>query len=140
MSDSKWRKLLTLLHESELNLPACIVKWIDWPVPVLMATPSAADLHPPRGFLDSLEFGPFALGSIEWMEFPDVVPTEPRKRNLLLGPDVPIDDRYHGRCGAQQVDRAIAALVMKGQFPLERRDTGLRIIGHCHRIAPERVG
>jgi hypothetical protein len=71
MSDTKWRKLFGTLDDNGL-LPVCRIKFIDAPEPRQMARPSGSFLHGPLPYVDS-ESGPFALRSIEWIDFPRTV-------------------------------------------------------------------
>ncbi len=67
MSDTKWRKLLTAVRDSDLGLREMVVKFIDVDEPRTMRFPP--DLSCPRAYMDTIEFGPTALRAIEWMEF-----------------------------------------------------------------------
>lgn len=73
MSDSKWRKLLSALDRPELKLNQCIIKFVGVLDEKVVNRPSA--LYPPRPWVDTIEFGPIPLRSIEWMLFPRVPST-----------------------------------------------------------------
>jgi hypothetical protein len=67
MSDTKWRKALTAIQQSDLCINKMTVKFIDADDPRTMRFPPS--LGCPRAYIDTIEFGPTALRSIEWMEF-----------------------------------------------------------------------
>lgn len=75
-------------------------------------------LHAPHGSVDSFEFGPFPLITIEWIEVPAVA----------------IFPRVDGVAAARQsqdIDAVDTALTTLGrQLPIVRTPEGLRIIGH----------
>lgn len=72
MSDTKWRKLFTSIEEAGIGLSQMIVKFVDHPEPKVMNFPSVASLHPPKPYIDTPEFGPIELRSIEWLDIPAV--------------------------------------------------------------------
>lgn len=117
MSDTKWRRLFTVLDEADVEVRRTIVKFIDVEVPKPMALPRRAWLHPPHPFIDTPEFGPIELRAIEWLDMPAVARL-PRGRNL---PDREIP---------QDIDGAAAVLTAHGRFPLERGADGLRVVGY----------
>jgi hypothetical protein len=118
MSDTKWRKLFLAIERLKLALPICRVKWIFGEEPEMLRTPTSKTLYPPRPFIDSFEFGPFALCSVEWLEFPRVVTHDSRDGHGRV--------TYH-----QDVDRAEQALKVVARFPMENTPDGLRIVGHA---------
>lgn len=117
MSDTKWRKLFIAVERLKLALPICRVKWIFGDVPMMLHTPTSGTLYPSRPFIDSFKFGPFALCSIQWLEFPRVA--------LYDGPSYGTGATY-----IQNVDRAEQALRVVARFPMENTIEGLRITGH----------
>lgn len=117
MSDTKWRKLFLAIEELELALPLCRIKWIDVQVPRLLRTPTSGTLSLPKPFVDTIEFGSFALCSIEWVEFPRAAKRESNGRSA-------------GAACVQDVDRAERALEGVARFPMENTPEGLRIVGH----------
>ena len=119
MSNTKWRKLFLAVERLNLALPVCKIKWIDVEVPQTLRTPRSRDLYPPRPFVIAHEFGPYALCSIEWLEFPRVATQEGHGRNHDAGTTY-----------IQDVDRAEQALRLVARFPAENTPEGLRIIGH----------
>jgi hypothetical protein len=121
MSDTKWRKLLAAIGEADLALTQVVVKFIDVQEPKRMHFP-ALGLHPPRPWIDTLEFGPIELRSIEWLLIPDVALVRHGAKKVPPR-EVPQD--------VDAVERLLGAL---GQFPLERSAEGLRIIGYRRRV------
>jgi hypothetical protein len=117
MSDTKWRKLFLALDRPELNLSQCVVKFVGVPDAKTMDVPKRHALWPPHGYVDTLQFGPVTLRSIEWIEFP---------RALMR-------KRYPGDAGVetlQDIEGIRLALEKLGRFPLEDSPAGLRVIGH----------
>ena len=117
MSDTKWRKLFEGLAAAGVELRQMVVKFIDVAEPKVMAFPAAAALHPPRPWIDTIEFGPVELRSIEWLEIPAVA----RWRRA---------DNLPAREIAQDVGAAAAALHALGRFPIQSDAKGLRILGY----------
>lgn len=66
MSDTKWRKLFEVVQAARPDLARMFVKFVDTPVARSMRFPP--DLHCPRAYMDTIEFGPTALRAIEWLE------------------------------------------------------------------------
>lgn len=116
MSDTKWRKLFLAIERLKLELPVCRIKWTFGDGIDTMPTPTSHTLYPPRPFVES-RFGPFALCSVEWLEFPRVA--------LKQGHNHPA-----GATVIQDVDRAEQALKVIGRFPTENTPESLRVIGH----------
>ncbi|WP_365877452.1 DUF6678 family protein [Bosea sp. (in: a-proteobacteria)] len=81
MSDTKWRKLFTAMDEAGVDLEQMIVKFIDVPEPKVMYFPSINALYQPYPWIDSFDFGPIELRSIEWMDIPAVA-RFPRLNNV----------------------------------------------------------
>jgi len=119
MSDTKWRKLFFAIERLGLRLPLCRVKWIDWPIQRVISTPTCRSFFTPRPFVEAVEFGPYDLCSIEWVEFPRSVAQE----GNWMG-------RTHGTIIEQDVERAEQALKRVARFPMELTESGLRITGH----------
>lgn len=69
MSDTKWRKLFDAVRNARRDLDRMTVKFIDADAPRQMHFPPS--LVCPRPYMDTIEFGPVALRSIEWVEFRD---------------------------------------------------------------------
>ncbi|WP_379553097.1 DUF6678 family protein [Qipengyuania sp. DGS5-3] len=93
MSDTKWRKLFNAIEGQDIQ--QMNVKFIDVPEPRTMNFPPWLDCH--YAYMDSIEFGPVELRSIEWLELP------------------------------MDIEPLVSSL---GKFPLERTETGTRIIGY----------
>ena len=74
-------------------------------------------LHPPWAFVDTIEFGPVELCAIEWLEIPAVA-VYPRSNKVPAAREL------------QDVEAAEALINELGQYPLEKTETGLRIIGY----------
>lgn len=68
MSDAKWRKLLTAIIDSDLQVSEMVVKFIDVEEPQLMRFPPNLDCH--YAYMDTIEFGPVELRAIEWLDLP----------------------------------------------------------------------
>jgi len=117
MSNTKWRKLFLAVQRLQLGLPICKLKWIFSDVPETLHTPTSKTLYPPRPFIDSFEFEPFALCSIHCLEFPRVA--------LYDGVGVGTGTTY-----VQNVERAEQALSAVARFPMEKSFEGLQIVGH----------
>jgi hypothetical protein len=67
MSDSKWRKLIAVVRDGHGSVDRVTIKFIDVDEPRQMRFPPS--LSCPRPYIDTIEFGPLELRSIEWMEF-----------------------------------------------------------------------
>jgi len=100
LSDTKWRKIFAALKAPELGLEAVRVKFlgVEGEHPLTL---KGVGLHPPRPFIDSLQFGPFDLISIEWLWIP--------ARHSVL---------------------ALQMLAEIGQLTIDDVGDGTRIIGH----------
>ena len=116
MSSTKWRKLFEAIERLELDLPMCRVKWTDADNVIEMWTPTRASFHPPRAFIDT-QFGPIALCSIEWLEFPARIVT-------TRGYD------FASRIILSDLETVEKALLSIARFPIEHTADALRIIGH----------
>lgn len=89
MSDTKWRKALVAIEEAELGVREMRVKFIDIEdVKEMQFPPSWAC---PRAYMDTIEFGPTELRSIEWLEID--ADAEPVLRRLGQFPVTVIDGR-----------------------------------------------
>ncbi|RZF60543.1 hypothetical protein EWE75_22590 [Sphingomonas populi] len=66
MSDTKWRKAFRAISESGLGIREMLVKFIDVEEPKRMRFPPS--LACPLAYMDTIEFGPTELRSIEWLE------------------------------------------------------------------------
>lgn len=66
MSDTKWRKALRAMEQAGLGIREMLVKFIDLEEPRRIRFPPS--LACPRAYMDTIEFGPTALRSIEWLE------------------------------------------------------------------------
>lgn len=69
MSNTKWRSLLAAIDGARIDVGRMVVKFIDVDEEKAI---TAFHLHPPHAFVDTAEFGPIPLVSIEWLEFPKV--------------------------------------------------------------------
>ncbi|GLK54908.1 hypothetical protein JOD31_002068 [Methylopila capsulata] len=118
MSDTKWRKLFLAVADAGLNARQAIVKFIDVDEPRPMAFPTAGALHPPRPYIDTMEFGPIELRAIEWLEILAEAVTERRT------PGTP------PRREPQDLDGARAVIEKLGLFLLDDTPGGLRVIGY----------
>jgi hypothetical protein len=116
MSDTKWRKLLAALDRPELELRQCVVKFVGVSGEKVLSRPTG--LHPPRPWIDTIEFGPIPLRSIEWLLFPRTA----ERRNA----DRTIPSRRVG----QDVEAAARIVAALGRYPAELSDRGLLITGY----------
>lgn len=66
MSDTKWRKFISAVAKAQPSIKQMIVKFIDVDEPKKMRFPP--DLRCPRAYMDTIEFGPTELRSIEWLQ------------------------------------------------------------------------
>jgi len=66
MSDTKWRKALRAISQAYLGIREMLVKFIDVDEPRRMCFPPS--LACPLAYMDTIEFGPTELRSIEWLE------------------------------------------------------------------------
>lgn len=67
MSDTKWRKLITIVRAAREDVHGMTVQFIDAAGARQMLFPP--DLRCPWPYIDTFEYGPVELRSIEWMEF-----------------------------------------------------------------------
>jgi hypothetical protein len=116
MSDTKWRKVFSLLDERpDLNQFQWIFKFVGHDGERVGC--AIAGLYPPRPWVDSSSFGPIPLRSLEWLLLPRVA--EYRW-------DRTIPTRYE----KQDVEEAFNALSVVGRLPLELTERGLFIRGY----------
>lgn len=67
MSDTKWRKLFLAIATEQPDIQQMRVKFIDVAdIKVMQFPPSLAA---PWAYMDTIEFGPVSLRSIEWVAF-----------------------------------------------------------------------
>ncbi|MBB3952578.1 hypothetical protein [Aureimonas jatrophae] len=73
LSDTKWRKLFQAIAKGYDPQPDhVVVKFVDVAEPKRMHVPFG--LHPPRVYIDTMEFDPTELRAIEWLDVPsDIV-------------------------------------------------------------------
>ena len=125
MSDSKWRKMLVALDRPGLELRQCVVKFVGGAEPRIMRLPKG--LHPPRPWIDTVEFGPIPLRAIEWMWFPAAIELPPT----------------HGALSARRIEQDVEAAFhivgALGKYPAELSERGLLIVGHLANSSPEPV-
>jgi hypothetical protein len=117
MSDSKWRKLFAAVDQAGLAPERVLVKFIDVDDIKSMRFPAASALHPPRPYIDTFEFGPIELRSIEWL----LIPRQADIRGV---------DGVPARMVEQDVDTIYELVASLGKFPLEQIEDGLKVIGH----------
>ncbi|MEO7995546.1 MAG: DUF6678 family protein [bacterium] len=116
MSDTKWRKVLAALDQRDLELRQCIVKFVGDAAENVMSRPIG--LHPPRPWVDTFQFGPIPLRSIEWMLFPRVAEYDRGDRTL---PKQRVD---------QEIDEAKRIVDALGLYPAELTERGLLLTGY----------
>lgn len=66
MSDTKWREAFRAIAEASVGVREMLVKFIDVDEPKRMRFPPS--LACPLAYMDTIEFGPTELRSIEWLE------------------------------------------------------------------------
>jgi hypothetical protein len=118
MSDTKWRKLLAAVDEAGLQPHRIAAKFIDTEQVRQMAWPGATAMWGPRPWIDTAEFGPIELRSIEWLLIPRLF-HESRGSHGVPQREV-----------QQDIEAIHLLLTSLGQFPLEVSAAGLRIIGY----------
>ena len=119
ISDAKWRRVFAALDIPDLDLLA-FVKFKDFESEHCIQMPRAAALYAQKPFIDTIEFGPMPLRSIEWLELPSVV--EP------LGKARHPHDEVSGGQLSQDLDKVQQVLVELGRIPFRRTARGLRIV------------
>ena len=62
MSDTKWRKLLSVVEGADLGLRQMVAKFIDVDEPSVMAFPPSLDC--PHAYMDTIEHGPVAARKV----------------------------------------------------------------------------
>jgi hypothetical protein len=120
MSDIKWRKFFAAVNGSGWHPSFVEVKFVGSGEPEtrLMRFPNQDNFWGPPQWVDTSEFGPIELRSIEWLMIPAIV----ADRSNLGGAS---------SSGVPQDLEAIrTALSQAGQFPLEDVPEGLRIVGY----------
>ena len=119
MSDTKWRKLFKALVSEEFRPRQMIVKFIGAPERRLMSFPSENGLRCPHAYIDTFEFGPVELRSIEWMLIPReaAFPKGPGIAPVRIPHDLPA------------IQAAISGL---GHYPATEVDEGLQILGYSN--------
>lgn len=119
MSDTKWRKLFTLLsrHRETSGLMLSI-KFVDQAEARRMRVPSQAAFRCPRPYLETNEFSVIELRAIEWIDIPHAVSVS---RGSGLEP----------WRATQKIDAIPALLGRLGKFPIGETDDGLRIDGYA---------
>ena len=118
MSDTKWRKLFVAVDEAGLKPQRIEMKLIESDQIRQMRWPGVASMYAPLPWIDSAEFGPIELRSIEWL----LVPLE-------------FDETrgFHGvppRKARQDIEPIGQLLSKLGQYPTEVSAEGLRIVGY----------
>jgi hypothetical protein len=116
MSDTKWRKALSALETADAGLVQMVVKFIDVDEPHIMVFPPNLD-HCPKPYMDTIEFGPTELRSIEWLEFR----SQAGIRRL---------DNLPAKVVEQDINRAAEVVNSLGQYPVELTGSALRIVGY----------
>ena len=115
MSNTKWRALFQAVWEAKVEIRQIIVKFMDVNDP---KTIRGVSIQAPFPFVDTIEFGPVSLVSIEWLEFPKVA-IFPRAHRAAV-------------TFQQDIGKVRAAIEATGKrYPLEEHASGLRVIGHA---------
>jgi hypothetical protein len=119
MSDTKWRKLFTAVDGSDWKPSLVAVKFVgsNEAESTYMRWPGPNSFWGPPQWVDTPEFGPIELRSIEWLLIPSTVVA-----HGLAG---------LAEHGTPQDQAAItAALERIGHFPLEDTPEGLKVTGY----------
>jgi len=119
MSDAKWVKLFAAVNASDWHPSLVLVKFVDSgdAGPKYVRWPGPNNFWGPRQWVDTAEFGPIELRSIEWLMVPAAVVTSGQAG--LAQPGTP-----------QNLAAIKVALERVGQFSLEDTPNGLKIIGY----------
>ena len=120
MSDTKWQKLFAALEHPELNIKQAWLKFVDVEHVKIIRMPTGWGV--PKAFIDTIEFGPVSLRTIEWIEFPAIAE--------YPNPSPDGKGRVPSSFIKQDIEQAEAILAVVGQFPMERNGDALRINGH----------
>lgn len=120
MSDTKWRKLFLAVNGSGWHPSFVEVKFVgsDAPETRLVRFPNQKNLWCPPQWVDTSEFGPIELRSIEWLTITAIV-AERSNMEAASSSGVP-----------QDLEAIRTALSQVGQFPLEDVPEGLRVVGY----------
>ena len=118
MSDTKWRKVFSALDASGLDVVQCAVKFVGIGEEKIIRRPGSSALQLSRPWIDTLEFGPVALRSIEGILFPRVA-------NIAS-----IDPTIPGKQCVQDVEAAAEIIADLGRYPYELTPRGLLITGY----------
>jgi hypothetical protein len=121
MSDAKWRKQIAV-RASVPSIDRYFLTSIRSPTE--LQGYGFLSGNAPHAFIDSFSFGPIYLRDIEWLEFPVQVA---RRSNAPPSPG----GHYQDIAGLRR------ALAMIGEFPLDEKPRGIRVVGHV-RSAPTR--
>lgn len=118
MSDTKWRKLFVAVDDAGLRPQRVAIKFIEVDKVYLIGWPGNETMYAPRPWIDTSEFGPIELRSVEWLLIPSVF------HEARGSPNVP------PRAVRQEIESIRLLLVSLGHFPVEISDEGLRIVGY----------
>jgi hypothetical protein len=99
-----------------LELRRCIIKFVGNPQAKVLSRPTG--LYPPRPWVDTFDFGPIPLRSIEWLLFPRIAEVRD------------VDRTIPARRVQQDVDAAARVVETLGRYPVELSEQGLMILGH----------
>jgi len=118
MSDTKWRNVFSALDASGSDVVQCAIKFVGIDEEKIIRRPGSAALRLSRPWIDTVEFGPVALRSIEWVLFPRVA-------NIAsTDPTIP------GKQYVQDIDAAAETITNLGHYPSELTTRGLLITGY----------
>lgn len=96
MSDTKWRKVFAALDHAGIELSQIVVKFIEVSEPRTVGFPSRHAFSAHLPYMDTIEYGPVELRSIEWVDIPAIanfprannVPARQVSQNIDLAADV----------------------------------------------------
>ena len=114
MSNSKWRVIFEALSTAELEIQQITAKFIGVQEEKRMQLPWLK--WTPRPYIDSIEFGPFPIVGIEWIDIPA---------------EAEIPTSHGVRRHRQDLSLVASTLAATGRKLMhEERPDALRIIGH----------
>ena len=117
MSDSKWRKLFSVVNESNTELSHCVWKLVSKELPLNGHLPDFESLGEDFvGDCGALN-GPFSFQEIEWLFLPTSYEFKPYENAPL-------------KVLTQSIDHIVMQLNKLGKFEYEKSTKGLKIYGY----------
>ena len=117
MSNAKWRKLFSVVHERNLAFSHCVWKLVTESEPTPGHVPDIDELGDTYvGDCGALN-GPFEFREIEWILIP-------RSHAFRRYENAPLEHK------TQQFDSIVSQIESLGQFEYELTDEGLKVYGY----------